>query len=284
MASKRKRILIVDDDRYMAESLAAILAPMLPADIAVAGGVDEALQFVDAARYALVITDVRMDPGAFFRPIQTAGGFRTGIFLAREIQNRQPRARIIGLSSWDDPDVHQWFTQNATVAFMQKPPDLRRLANLARGMLHPKRQLPQVFIVHGRDVASVFELKDFLQNRLGFPEPIVLDEQPSQGKAIIEKFEHYAAQVDIAFVLLTPDDVGHLAEEPASPQPRPRQNPVFELGYFLGIMGRHSGRVILLYKGYLEIPSDIAGVVYIDIARGVPAAGEAIRRELKRWL
>lgn len=42
-----------------------------------------------------------------------------------------------------------------------------------------------------------------------------------------------------------------------------------------------SGRILLLYKGPLEIPSDIAGVEYIDIANGVMNAGENIRRELK---
>ena len=261
-----------------------MLAQMVSVDCTVASGVDEALAFVDAHRYALIVTDVRMDPGTFFRPIQTAGGFRTGIFLAREIQKRQPRTKIIGLSASDDPTVQQWFTQNASVAFMPKPPDLRRLTNMMRGLLDPKRRLSQVFIVHGRDLASVLDLKNFLQNRLGFAEPIVLADKPSEGMAIIEKFEHYAAQADIAFVLLTPDDIGYLASHSESYKLRPRQNAVFELGYFLGLMRRHSGSVILLHKGDLEIPSDIAGVAYIDISKGVAAAGEAIRTELKRWL
>jgi predicted nucleotide-binding protein len=53
------------------------------------------------------------------------------------------------------------------------------------------------------------------------------------------------------------------------------------LGYFLGAMRRHSGRVVLLHKGQLELPSDLAGVVYIDIAHGIEAAGENIRREIE---
>ena len=36
-------------------------------------------------------------------------------------------------------------------------------------------------------------------------EPVVLHEQPNQGRTIIEKFEEYA-QVGFAVVLLTPDD------------------------------------------------------------------------------
>jgi predicted nucleotide-binding protein len=50
--------------------------------------------------------------------------------------------------------------------------------------------------------------------------------------------------------------------------------------YSIGIFGRLSGRVFLLYKGTLDLPSDLAGVVYIDISNGVNAAGETLRREI----
>jgi len=36
-----------------------------------------------------------------------------------------------------------------------------------------------------------------------------------------------------------------------------------------------------LHKGPLDLPSDIAGVVYIDITGGIEASGETIRKELK---
>jgi CheY-like chemotaxis protein len=57
---------------------------------------------------------------------------------------------------------------------------------------------------------------------------------------------------------------------------------LLELGYFLGIFGRLSGRVFLLHKGPLDLPSDLSGVIYIDIKNGVEAAGEKIRKELDR--
>ena len=52
------------------------------------------------------------------------------------------------------------------------------------------------------------ELKDYLQNTLKWQEPLVLREQPSRGKTIIEKYEEQSARIDCVFVLLTPDDVG----------------------------------------------------------------------------
>lgn len=65
---------------------------------------------------------------------------------------------------------------------------------------------------------------------------------------------------------------------------RSRQNVVFELGYFLGKFQRKRGRVILLYTGPLELPSDLSGIVYVDIGSGIESAGETIRRELVGWV
>ncbi|MCK4793113.1 MAG: nucleotide-binding protein [Desulfobacteraceae bacterium] len=134
------------------------------------------------------------------------------------------------------------------------------------------------FMVHGHDEAAKLGLKDYLQNTLGLPEPVILHQQPNKGRTVIEKFEECSEDIDVAFVLLTPDDIGGLPE--GEQRERARQNVIFELGVFVGRFGRRSGRIILLYKGDLEIPSDLAGIVYIDISNGIEAAGEKIRKEL----
>jgi len=136
----------------------------------------------------------------------------------------------------------------------------------------------KIFLVHGHDLAFLYEVKDYLQNILGLPEPIVLSQQPSGGRTVIEKFEDYASRVDAAVVLLSPDDVGGKTEGALAK--RARQNVIFELGFFLGQFGRRSGRVILLYKKGVDIPSDLAGIIYIEVDSGVQAVGESIRREL----
>ena len=103
-------------------------------------------------------------------------------------------------------------------------------------------------------------LQEFLE-KLGL-EAIVLREQPDQGRTIIEKFEDSAKDVGFAVVVLTPDDLGgsvKLTEQ----QNRARQNVIFELGFFAGKLGR--GRVCLLRKGHVEIPSDLFGVIYTDM-------------------
>lgn len=117
----------------------------------------------------------------------------------------------------------------------------------------------KIFIVHGKNEA-VKEASARLLDKLDF-QPIILHEQPNSGRTIIEKFEAFS-DVGYAIVLLTPDDVGGLAATPSELSPRARQNVVFELGYFIGKLGRH--RVCALYSG-VELPSDFSGVVYIEI-------------------
>ena len=61
-------------------------------------------------------------------------------------------------------------------------------------------------------------------------EPVILDQLPSQGQTIIEKLEHYQADVSFAVVLATPDDEGRGVTTPTETALRARQNVVLELG------------------------------------------------------
>ncbi len=121
----------------------------------------------------------------------------------------------------------------------------------------------RVFIVHGHDEGAKLLLAHFIE-QLDL-EPIILSEQPNEGRTVVEKFE---ANSDVAYavVLLTPDDIGHPRDMPDKTRPRARQNVILELGYFVGRLSR--ARVCALLKGSVEIPSDIHGVVYISIDEG----------------
>jgi predicted nucleotide-binding protein len=118
----------------------------------------------------------------------------------------------------------------------------------------------KIFIVHGRDEKVRCAVGDFLRGLE--KEPLVLAELPSGGRTIVEKFEHYAKDAKYAVVLLTPDDVGGPQSSEAV-RARARQNVIFELGYFIGRLGR--GRVCLMCTPDLELPSDLSGVVYVPI-------------------
>lgn len=123
---------------------------------------------------------------------------------------------------------------------------------------HRQREIGnRVFIVHGHDEGAKYAVARFIQ-QLGL-EAIILQEQSEQGRTIIEKFEDYA-DVDFAVVLLTPDDVGASQTSKDVLQPRARQNVILELGFFIGKLGRK--HVCALYKGDVERPSDVSGVLW----------------------
>lgn len=161
-----------------------------------------------------------------------------------------------------------------------------RLNTKARDYIHsltPEKSKstrgPRVFIVHGHDDKTKFAVKNYLQNTLGLPEPIILHEVPNRGRTLIEKFEQTANDAEVAVILLTPDD--RFVEDGSDQElRRARQNVIFEMGYFLALLGRASGKVLLLHSGSVELPSDISGIVYIDISNGVESVSETIRAEL----
>lgn len=118
----------------------------------------------------------------------------------------------------------------------------------------------KVFIVHGHDELLISQTEALLR-KLEL-EPIILRDQPSIGKSIQEKFEEYT-DVAFAIILYTSCDKGCENQKNAKLKPRARQNVVFEHGYLYSELGRK--RVCALVEEGIEIPSDLAGVVYISI-------------------
>lgn len=121
-----------------------------------------------------------------------------------------------------------------------------------------EKEMNKVFVVHGHDDELVLEVENFL--RKIELDPVIIAKKPSGGKTIIEMIEH-RGDVQFAIVLLTPDDKGGLNAPKSKLRPRARQNVILELGYFVGRLGRD--RVISLYRGDVELPSDMHGVIYI---------------------
>ena len=141
----------------------------------------------------------------------------------------------------------------------------------------------KVFIVHGHDNAAKQAVARFVE-KIGL-EAIILHEQASSGKTIIEKIEANS-NVGFGIVLYTPCDLGRSKEEEDQLKPRARQNVVFEHGYLMAKIGRKN--VCALVKGDVETPSDIRGLVYVqmdergawkyDVANEMEACGYAVDR------
>jgi len=116
-----------------------------------------------------------------------------------------------------------------------------------------------IFIVHGHDDKLKLEVSSIL-SKLHL-NPIILSEQPNEGKTIIEKFEKHS-DVGFAIILLTGDDKGKISDS-ENEQIRARQNVILEMGYFIGKLDRN--RVFPLYERGVELPSDLHGLVYNPI-------------------
>jgi hypothetical protein len=137
---------------------------------------------------------------------------------------------------------------------------LKRETGVVEPTLLPVRSEPaarKVFVVHGHDDGAREAVARYLE-KLDF-EAIILHEQPSRGRTIIEKIEDHG-EVGFAVVLLTPDDVGGVNETEL--KARARQNVILELGYFIGRLTR--SRVCAFKRGNVEVPSDFGGVVYTE--------------------
>ena len=120
-----------------------------------------------------------------------------------------------------------------------------------------------VFIVHGHDQRR-HELEVLLR-KLDLQVTVLADE-PNRGQTVIEKLES-SSNCAFAVVLVTGDDEGRLAATPTAPlRPRARQNVILELGYFMARLGR--SRVCALYEPGVEIPSDYAGVLFVELDAG----------------
>ena len=135
---------------------------------------------------------------------------------------------------------------------------VRRKRTVAEPTANQASTSDEVFIIHGRDIGTKDTVARLIE-RLGI-KPVVLQDLPNRGRTIIEKFEDYS-RVGFAIAIFTPDDQGSLVDEPSNP--RTRQNVIFELGYFVGKLGRD--RACAPIKGEVEIPSDYSGVVYIPL-------------------
>lgn len=131
----------------------------------------------------------------------------------------------------------------------------------------PKHLSDKIFIVHGHNE----EMKQTVARvvtKLGLT-PIILHEQANGGRTIIEKFETNAERIGFAIILLSADDLAEsvkflsgVKEEETRKhlKQRARQNVVFEMGYFVGRLGRSN--VFLLLQQGVEKPGDLDGLVY----------------------
>lgn len=212
----------------------------------------EARNILESVRLDLAILDIRLKDDADRRDISgLAVAQEAGRFVPKIILTGHPHIDTVKTALKKDDTG-----RSLAIEYLYKREGPQALLTVVQKVLRQR----SIFIVHGHDNEAKMTVARFIEN-LGL-RPIILQEHPSAGRSIIEQLEAHS-NVGYAIVLITPDDLGGVKTAPRQRKPRARQNVIFELGYFVGHLGRH--KVSILYKEDVEIPSDYHGVVYIPL-------------------
>lgn len=285
-SGRKPVVLFVEDENFIRTEFSKILRQH-DYEVKEADNPDAALEIATQSdRIDLLLTDVQMAliPDTQLSNVDTKGGEWAGLALGSLFRRRFPTTPIIFWTTNYTGKVREAAIKIGNARLVSKRQGhmiLDEIDEMLEGIRSGVR--PRIFIVHGHDSSALGQLCSLIKDDFHLPPPIVLREQASRGKTLIEKIEDEAPNIDLVIVLLTPDD--HVVNPDGSDiHCQARQNVIFELGYFMGLIGRAQGRIILLHKDQVQIPSDIQGVLTIDISKGLEPAADEIRRELREWL
>lgn len=267
-------ILLIEDERSHSDLVQNHLKVFGGFEVYLGRSVQEALGL---AKQYPTLRFVAMDMGV---PDVKGGPANplAGIGLLRELTQILPKAKIYIKSGLALSVQAKQFIQTYSKSVVRAggPWDLPEIVEKAKIAYSEDGMQPSIFIVHGHGGDALEALVALVKDDLRLGQPVVIKNEPERGRVIIEKFEEYAERADLVFALLTPDD---LTEEGR----RARQNVIFEIGYFTAALGRKSGRLILLHHQATKKPSDMDGILTIDISGGVRQAASKIRDELRGW-
>ncbi|MCX4660759.1 DNA-binding response regulator [Streptomyces sp. SID4919] len=158
----RIRVLVVDDHRIFAESLAAALAAEPDVDVSAAGSGPAALRCLDRAaadgrRFDVLLADADLGgaplgvlPGA--RPAVAVAsehggdGVVDGISLVSAVRQSQPSVRTVVLAEKDDPRRAALALQAGASGWVAKDCSLSRLLTVIRGVLRDETHLPPALL------------------------------------------------------------------------------------------------------------------------------------------
>lgn len=133
---------------------------------------------------------------------------------------------------------------------------------------------PKAFIAHGGETKALEKLKSFLDG-LGI-EPLIAEQQASEGRSVDEQVEWCLDNADCAIILGTADD-----KELKDGKLYPRRNVHIEIGR---VQERFPGRVVYLLEEGASFPSNISEKVYERFTQeNVEKAYLKIAKELKAF-
>jgi DNA-binding NarL/FixJ family response regulator len=151
----RIRVLVVDDHRIFAESLAAALAAEPDVEVAAAGSGPAALRSMERAasegrRFDVLLVDADLGPHDTAAPLTaaqlSASDTADGISLVTTVRSVQPGVRSVVLAERDDPFRAAAALQAGACGWVAKDCSLSRLLMVIRGVLRNETHLPPALL------------------------------------------------------------------------------------------------------------------------------------------
>jgi DNA-binding NarL/FixJ family response regulator len=153
----RIRVLVVDDHRIFAESLAAALAAEPDVDVSAAGSGPAALRALERAAaegrgYDVLLVDAELGAlptgGAHAAPVSgpEEAGVVDGISLVAGVRSNRPAVRSVVLAEKDDPRAAARALQAGASGWVAKDCSLQRLLAVMRGVLRDETHLPPALL------------------------------------------------------------------------------------------------------------------------------------------
>ncbi|MCX5586388.1 LuxR C-terminal-related transcriptional regulator [Streptomyces erythrochromogenes] len=153
----RIRVLVVDDHRIFAESLAAALAAEPDVDVSAAGSGPAALRCLERAvaegrRFDVLLVDADLGTVAGAVPAQREPGAGPppsgpdGIALVAGVRVAHPGVRTVVLAERDDPRRAALALQAGASGWVAKDCSLSRLLAVVRGVLREETHLPPALL------------------------------------------------------------------------------------------------------------------------------------------
>ncbi|MFI7009856.1 LuxR C-terminal-related transcriptional regulator [Streptomyces sp. NPDC050145] len=155
----RIRVLVVDDHRIFAESLAAALAAEPDVEVAAAGSGPAALRCLERAagegrRFDVMLVDADLGTAAAegLRPPAAVpdgaaqDGLVDGISLVAGVRSGRPAVRTVVLAERDDPRRAALALQAGASGWVAKDCSLSRLLTVIRGVLRDETHLPPALL------------------------------------------------------------------------------------------------------------------------------------------
>ncbi|MFF3020871.1 LuxR C-terminal-related transcriptional regulator [Streptomyces sp. NPDC057939] len=152
----RIRVLVVDDHRIFAESLAAALAAEPDVDVSAAGSGPAAARCLERAvaegrRFDVMLVDADLGAAAGTLPAQREPGSGPppgpdGIALVAGVRVTHPGVRTVVLAERDDPRRAALALQAGASGWVAKDCSLSRLLAVIRGVLREETHLPPALL------------------------------------------------------------------------------------------------------------------------------------------